>query len=137
MVVFFILQEIGCKFNGFSLELQEIKTIYEKELENLQKFATNASDEHNFSFFKRKKLEKFERLEKARFFLDQEQQELDKLIGKINEGRDEIEDCLRNEKRIMKKAGVSATKQVLLAILKGLRPSKVDFEGFLLNFIGF
>lgn len=77
-----------------------------------------------------KNIDKFEKLEKARFYLEQEGIELDGLVSNINKGKDEIEDLLRNEKKILNRAGPSGTKQILLALLKQLKPNVYgDNEG--------
>jgi len=77
----------------------------------------------------RKKIDKYERLEKAKFYLQQEEVELDRMVYKINKGKDEIDNHLRNEKNILEKIMPSGTKNVLLAILRNMKLPEKQFKG--------
>ena len=68
-------------------------------------------------------------MEKAKFFLHEEEVELDKMVQKINRGQDEIEMYMRRQKSVLDSARTSGTKQILQALLKTMRNSD-QMKGF-------
>ena len=77
----------------------------------------------------KKKIDKYEQLEKAKFYLQQEEVELDQMVYKINKGKDEIDNYLKSEKNILEKIMPSGTKQVLLTVLKNMKLPEKQFKG--------
>ena len=109
--------------------MKDLKGIYEQEIINLRKQGIIVNEEIQFGIFRRK-IDKFERLEKAKFYFEQEEAELDKLVININRGKDEIEYYLKNEKRLLDKVAPSGTKQILLALLRSMKLPEQKLKGY-------
>lgn len=106
-----------------------MKIVYEVEIQTLKKFGLNKYEETQIGLSK-KRIDKYERMEKSKFYFQQEEIELEKMAFEMNGGQKEIENCLRNERMIMEKTGPAGTKQILMAILRNLKTSN-NFQGYM------
>lgn len=71
--------------------------------------------------------DKYAKLEKAKFLLEQEGYELDRILLENKKGRDEIEEILRNAGRFKQKTGSGANK-ILENMLKRLKSEQYLFN---------
>ena len=110
-----------------SAQIAKLKESVFEELRSQKREFTS----ENWSFshmFRREDIDKFEKLEKARFFLEEEELELRKLAETREKGEQELKACLIHVKDSLNRIPVSKTKRFLTQTLKEMRGEEKEKE---------
>ena len=112
--------------------LQDLDTFKKTCLAQIHMYKSQLPNDSPFwSLFGNNNINKFEKIEKARFFLEQEDIEISKLYNIQEKGQKEIDNFLLRTKENLKKVPIPKTKQYLLQVLKEMKGEKNVNEDFL------